>query len=116
VSSAFDRTTNLRDLCEAAASAFRKLTGFDRIMVYRFLDDDAGCVVAGDQIPELGSFLNHHFPATDMPAQARALYVRNQIRVIPDVSYSPAPVRPGADWHKLDMSDVGLRSVSPVHI
>jgi chemotaxis family two-component system sensor kinase Cph1 len=116
VSSAFDRTTNLRDLCEAAASAFRKLTGFDRIMVYRFLDDDAGCVVAEDQIPELGSFLNHHFPATDIPAQARALYVRNQIRVIPDVCYTPAPVRPGADWHKLDMSDIGLRSVSPVHI
>lgn len=116
VSSAFDRTVDLRALCEAAATAFRKLTGFDRIMVYRFLDDEAGTVVAEDQVPELGSFLNHHFPASDIPAQARALYVRNQIRVIPDVDYTPAPVRPGTDWGKLDMSDIGLRSVSPVHI
>lgn len=116
VSSAFDRTVDLRALCEAAAIAFRKLTGFDRIMIYRFLDDDAGTVVAEDQVPELGSFLNHYFPASDIPAQARALYVRNQIRVIPDVDYTPAPVRPGAGWARLDMSDVGLRSVSPVHI
>ena len=116
VSSAFDRTVDLRALCEAAAVAFRKLTGFDRIMIYRFLDDDAGTVVAEDQVPELGSFLNHYFPASDIPAQARALYVRNQIRVIPDVDYTPAPVRPGAGWTSLDMSDIGLRSVSPVHI
>jgi chemotaxis family two-component system sensor kinase Cph1 len=116
VSSAFDRTVDLRALCEAAATAFRKLTGFDRIMVYRFLDDDAGTVVAEDQVSELGSFLNHHFPASDIPAQARALYVRNQIRVIPDVDYIPASVRPGDGWAGLDMTDVGLRSVSPVHI
>nr|WP_295662442.1 histidine kinase dimerization/phosphoacceptor domain -containing protein [Polymorphobacter sp.] len=116
VSSAFDRTVDLRALCQAAATAFRKLTGFDRIMVYRFLDNDAGTVVAEDQVPELGSFLNHHFPASDIPAQARALYVRNQVRVIPDVDYVPAPVRPGAGWGTLDMSDIGLRSVSPVHV
>ncbi|MGI4878602.1 MAG: histidine kinase dimerization/phosphoacceptor domain -containing protein [Janthinobacterium lividum] len=116
VSSAFDRTVDLRALCQAAATAFRKLTGFDRIMVYRFLDDDAGTVVAEDQVPELGSFLNHHFPASDIPAQARALYVRNQVRVIPDVDYVPAPVRPGVGWGGLDMSDIGLRSVSPVHV
>ena len=116
ISSSFDRSGDLRSLCVAAASAFRKLTGFDRVMVYRFLDDNAGTVVAEDQAPELGSFLNHHFPASDIPAQARALYVRNPIRVIPDVAYVPAPVRPGADWSSLDMSDIALRSVSPVHI
>jgi chemotaxis family two-component system sensor kinase Cph1 len=116
VSSAFDRTVDLRALCQAAATAFRKLTGFDRIMVYRFLDDDAGTVVAEDQVAELGSFLNQHFPASDIPAQARALYVRNQVRVIPDVDYTPAPLRPGSGWGGLDMSDIGLRSVSPVHV
>jgi chemotaxis family two-component system sensor kinase Cph1 len=63
------------------------------------------------------SFLNHHFPASDIPRQARALYIRNLIRVIPDITYQPAPLRPGwTDPEPLDMSDSALRSVSPVHL
>jgi chemotaxis family two-component system sensor kinase Cph1 len=85
-------------------------------MVYRFLDDEAGVVVAEAQGRDIGSFLNHHFPASDIPAQARQPYIRNQIRVIPDVSYIPALLRPGASWNDLDMSDITLRSVSPIHI
>ena len=115
-SAAFDRSTDFPSLCQAAATEFRKLTGFDRVMIYRFLDDQAGTVVADDQTDELGSFLNHHFPAADIPKQARALYVRNRIRVIQDVGYVLAPLRPGAEWQTLDMSDIGLRSVSPIHI
>src|SRR5690606_31120905 len=62
------------------------------------------------------SFLNHHFPASDIPKQARAVYVGNLVRVIPDVAYVPMPLRP--DWRgaPLDMSDGVLRSVSPVHL
>jgi len=113
----FERATSLRGLCERAAAAFRQLTGFDRVMVYRFLDDDAGVVLAEDRDPALGSFLNHHFPASDIPRQARALYVRNRVRVIPDVDYTPAPlVSASSDLSDLDMSDVALRSVSPIHI
>lgn len=114
---AFERAGNLRELCKRAATAFRRLTGFDRVMVYRFLDDDAGVVLAEDRDPALSSFLNHHFPASDIPKQARALYVRNRVRVIPDVSYIPAPLEsvPG-ELADLDMSDVALRSVSPIHI
>lgn len=112
----FERSVDLQPLCNAAAVAFREFTNFDRVMVYRFLDDDAGVVVAESQGPDLGSFLNHHFPASDIPAQARSLYVRNRIRVIGDVHYVPAPVRPGGNWSQLDMSDIALRSVSPVHI
>lgn len=60
---------------------------------------------------------NHYFPASDIPAQARALYVRNRVRLIPDVSYTPAPlVSLSGDLTGLDMSDLFLRSVSPVHI
>ncbi len=113
----FERAAALPDLCQSAAVAFRRLTGFDRIMVYRFLDDDAGVVVGEDLDPALPSFLNHHFPASDIPKQARALYVRNRVRVIPDVGYTPAALFSlSGDLTELDMSDLALRSVSPVHI
>ena len=114
---AFERTSNLKSLCERAAIEFRKLTGFDRVMIYQFLDDAAGAVLAEDKVPELPSFLNHHFPGSDIPRQARELYVRNLVRSIPDVRYIPAPLRPA--WREaapLDMSDSVLRSVSPIHM
>lgn len=114
---AFDSVTDVETLMHRAAQEFRRLTQFDRVMVYKFLDDGAGKVVAEDVAPELESFLNHHFPASDIPAQARALYLRNLVRVIPDVGYVPAPLRPVRGEEKpLDMSDSILRSVSPVHI
>lgn len=113
--SALERATTVRAVCERAAEAFRTLTGFDRIMIYRFLEDEAGQVVAEARSSEVDSFQNHHFPATDIPRQARALYLRNPVRVIPDSHYEPQPLRPSADG-PLDMSDCGLRSVSPVHI
>lgn len=113
--SALERATTVRAVCERAAEAFRTLTGFDRIMIYRFLEDEAGQVVAEARSSEVDSFQNHHFPATDIPRQARALYLRNPVRVIPDSHYEPQPLRPSAD-RPLDMSDCGLRSVSPVHV
>lgn len=114
---AFERATSVKAACEQAATVFRALTGFDRVMIYRFLDDDAGVVVAEALAPGLPSFLNHHFPGSDIPAQARALYVRNRVRVIPDVFYEPAPLRGDESLAEpLDMSDCALRSVSPVHL
>lgn len=113
----FERSSTLKTLCDQAAAAFRTLTGFDRVMVYRFLDDEAGTVLAEAKRPDLPSFLNHHFPGSDIPRQARALYVRNLIRVIPDAAYVPAPLRPPeAAGAPLDMSDAALRSVSPIHL
>jgi light-regulated signal transduction histidine kinase (bacteriophytochrome) len=113
----FERAGNLVQLCERAAVAFRQLTGFDRVMLYRFLDDGAGVVLAEDRAEGLDTFLNHHFPASDIPRQARALYVRNRVRVIPDSGYVPAPVRPqSANLSGVDLSDVALRSVSPIHL
>ncbi len=115
ITAGFERAGTLKALCERAATAFRALTEFDRVMIYRFLDDEAGCVVGEDRDPALSSFLHHHFPATDIPRQARALYVRNRTRVIPDVHYVPAPLRP-AGFEGVDLSDVAIRSVSPVHV
>lgn len=114
---AFERASTLRGLCERAAEEFARITGYDRVMIYRFLDDDAGVVVAEHVAEGMSGFLHHHFPSSDIPKQARALYVRNLVRVIPDVAYVPAPLRP--DWAEpapLDMSDCALRSVSPIHM
>jgi chemotaxis family two-component system sensor kinase Cph1 len=113
----FEEAGSLKTLCDRAAIEFRRLSGFDRVMVYRFLDDDVGTVLAEDRRADMRSFLNHHFPASDIPRQARALYLRNLIRLIPDNSYEPAVLRP--NWTArvpLDMSNSSLRSVSPVHL
>ena len=113
----FERALSLSMLCDRAAIEFRRLTGFDRVMVYRLLEDGAGKVVAEDRRKGMHSFLNHHFPASDIPVQARALYLRNAVRVIPDATYQPAGLRPAwSDGVELDMSDCNLRSVSPVHL
>lgn len=111
----FERAANLDELCQRASDAFSTLTGYDRVMIYRFLDDDSGVVVAETKKNSLGSFRNHHFPASDIPRQARALYVRNRVRVIPDVHYIPQPIEP-EQLRGIDLSDVELRSVSPVHL
>ena len=113
---AFERAADLKALAALAADEVRALTGFDRVMIYRFLEDEAGCVLAESRTPQMPSFLNHHFPASDIPKQARALYVRNVVRVIPDVGYTPQPLRPARDGPPLDLSDSVLRSVSPVHL
>ncbi|MDF1586756.1 histidine kinase dimerization/phosphoacceptor domain -containing protein [Marinimicrococcus flavescens] len=119
IGSELEAAAGLDELCRRAAAAMRRLTGFDRVMIYRFLEDGSGCVAAEAGVEGLPTFLNHHFPASDIPRQARALYVRNTIRVIPDTGYTPAPLTPSVSARgatPLDMSDCGLRSVSPIHV
>lgn len=109
----------LGQLLGAAARQARRLTGFDRVMIYRFLDDGSGSVVAEDKVGDLEPFLNHRYPASDIPKQARALYLQNLIRVIPDTRYVPAALTPTLNpltRQPLDMSDCSLRSVSPIHV
>ncbi|HYC03467.1 MAG TPA: histidine kinase dimerization/phosphoacceptor domain -containing protein [Azospirillaceae bacterium] len=113
----FGRAGGVRDLCRAAAAAVRAATGFDRVMIYRFHADGVGVVFAEDVGDAYGSLLNHHYPASDIPQQARSLYLRNRIRLIPDAGYVPSSLVP-ADTpdDPLDMSDCVLRSVSPIHL
>ncbi|WP_206659458.1 histidine kinase dimerization/phosphoacceptor domain -containing protein [Hansschlegelia zhihuaiae] len=117
VAGAFERAPTIEALCRIAAQEFRRRTGYDRVMIYQFLDDESGSVLGEDLSPEMRPFLNHRFPASDIPRQARALYLRNLIRVIPDAGYSPAPVRfADSEAIELDLSDASLRSVSPIHV
>lgn len=107
-------TAFLRD----GARQVRALTGFDRVMVYRFADGGDGEVVAEALRPGIDSFFGLHYPASDIPVQARALYLRNIFRVIADVQAVPVPVVPALDptGAPLDMSLCLTRAVSPIHI
>ncbi len=105
--------------CERLASEIRQLTGFERVMIYRFDADWNGEVIAEDRSPESSSYRGHAFPESDIPAQARALYARNPVRLIPDARYIPSPIVPAvhpSTGQPIDLSAVTLRSVSPVHL
>lgn len=101
-----------------AARQVRALTGFDRVMVYRFDQSGAGEVIAEAARADLERFLGLHYPASDIPQQARALYLRNWLRIIPDIGAKPSLVKPYADaqGNPLDLSHAKLRAVSPIHI
>jgi light-regulated signal transduction histidine kinase (bacteriophytochrome) len=114
--------TNQMDIessLQATARFLQKLTGFDRALVYRFDEDWNGQVVAETGNGALPSYLDLRFPASDIPAQARALYAANRVRIIPNASYEAVPIVPAADPQTqapLDLSFAQLRSVSPVHL
>lgn len=105
-------------LLEEAARLLQALTGYDRVMVYRFAEDGSGEVVAQSLRGGMESFLGQRFPASDIPQQARRLYLRNWTRIIGDVEAEPVPVTPARDpaGTPLDLSMSVLRSVSPIHI
>jgi light-regulated signal transduction histidine kinase (bacteriophytochrome) len=109
----------LRALTESIARSVRALTGYDRVLVYRFHADWHGEVVAEARRDDLEPFLELHYPASDIPVQARALYRQNWLRIIPDREYAPVPLIPAAHPESgapLDLGLAALRSVSPVHV
>ncbi len=109
------RQESIQVLLEVAVDEVRKLTGFDRVMAYRFAPDGSGDVVAESRRADLTPYLNQRYPASDIPAQARRLYVISTLRLIADVGAAAVPVH-GLGAVPLDMSHCVLRSVSPVHI
>ena len=100
---------------EMLVQALRAITGFDRIMIYRFQEDWSGEVIAEVCAPALGSYLGLRFPASDIPAVARNLYLLNPIRLIPDTKAPAVPVL-GLEPNPPDLTWSDLRSVSPVHL
>jgi light-regulated signal transduction histidine kinase (bacteriophytochrome) len=107
----------LEDFHRDAARQVRALTGFDRVMIYRFAADGAGEVIAEALTTGTDSFLGLHYPASDIPVQARALYLRNPFRIIADVHATDIPLLSKAgDALPLDLSLAITRAVSPVHI
>ncbi|WP_409564642.1 HWE histidine kinase domain-containing protein [Methylobacterium sp. J-067] len=111
-------TADFEPLCREAARQMRALTGFDRVMVYRFAPDESGEVIAEAVRSGLDRYLGLHYPASDIPKQARALYERNWLRIIADVDAPAIPVVPARDptGEPLDLSLSTLRTVSPIHL
>ncbi|MCB8819025.1 ATP-binding protein [Microvirga rosea] len=107
--------TSVDELCRLAAEDVRRITSFDRVLVYRFDPDWNGNVIAEDRNEVLPSYLGLRFPASDIPAQARELYRRNRLRIISNADYAPIPIE-SLSADPLDLSDSILRSVSPVHL
>ena len=111
--------STLHALCDDAARIFKNLTGYDRVMIYRFDDEGHGEVLSEAKEPALEPFLGTRYPASDIPQIARRLYERNRVRVLRDVEYTPAaltpPLSPITGDH-LDMSLCFLRSISPIHV
>jgi chemotaxis family two-component system sensor kinase Cph1 len=107
------------ELLWRAARIVRELTGSDRVWAYRFEPDDHGVILAEEKREDLDAFLGLHYPASDIPPQARALFLQNRLRFIHDVQTPATPLEPlvnpltGA-W--LDLSGGVLRAVSPIHI
>ncbi len=113
-------TSSLTALAQALATEIKAITGFDRVMVYRFAADAHGEVIAEVKESNLDSYLGLHYPATDIPAPARKLFLRNWVRQIPNVN-DPAvglvsTADPSINEQPLDLSDCVLRAVSPCHI
>jgi len=106
-------------LGQLAASEIRALTGFGRVLVYSFDDEGHGTVLAEALSEGYDSYLGQRFPASDIPRQARELYVANRIRLIQDADYAPARLVPPENplsGKANDLSFAALRSVSPVHL
>lgn len=115
-----ERADNLQSLCQEVADETRSITGYDRVMIYRFDKEYNGQVYAESKKEDLESFLHLHYPHTDIPVQARELYLRNLVRMLVDVSYAPVPIYALSDEtnnnNNLDLSLSNLRSVSPLHL
>jgi two-component system, chemotaxis family, sensor kinase Cph1 len=111
-------THSLKQLCQLVAEGTREITGYDRVMIYRFDADYNGEVFAESVRHDLEPFLGLHYPHTDIPAQARELYMKNLLRLISDIDYVPVPIYTieDAPAKNLDLSLSILRSTSPIHV
>ena len=106
------------EVCAAITRQVKELTGFNRVLLYSFDEVGHGTVLAEENDGTLPSYLHLNFPASDIPKQARELYVLNTVRIIPDAAYEPSPLKAlgSSSMAGFDMSMCLLRSVSPIHL
>lgn len=107
------------ELLNAIVQSVHTISGYDRVLLYKFDEDANGTVLAEYSQNFEESYLHHRFPASDIPSQARALYLKNRFRIIENVDEENAILSPTLNPltnQPLDMSMCYLRSVSPIHI
>lgn len=103
-------------IADQAAAFIRSLTGFDRVMIYRFDETWNGEVIAEACAAGVAPYLGLHFPASDIPRQARELFKSSHVRQIPDALYQPSTLFAQGNNKTMDLGPSALRSVSPLHI
>jgi len=115
----FDRESDLDSYCHYIARELKRISDFDRVMVYRFDSRWNGEVIAESRNEVLPSLLHHHFPARDIPPQARLLYEKNLVRILSDTEAPTVPLVPRVNplsGKPLDLSSSIFRAISPIHI
>jgi light-regulated signal transduction histidine kinase (bacteriophytochrome) len=113
------QAASVEALTALAVAEMKRLTGFGRCLLYRFDEAGHGEVLAEALDPGYDSYTGHRFPASDIPQQARELYLLNRFRLIADANYRPVPLRTtegGLAPQAIDLSQCHLRSVSPIHL
>ncbi|MEJ8755582.1 GAF domain-containing protein [Pontibacter sp. H259] len=106
-------------VAQVAAEEIKKLSGFDKVMVYQFDPQWNGIVVGQAKEPDMDDYMGLRFPASDVPKQARDLYFRNPYRLIPTRNYKPVrliPIINPITQRFTDLSESSLRSVAHVHL
>lgn len=113
-----EKSTSLQTLCQAVADETRAITGYDRVMIYRFDKDYNGEIFAESKRDDIEAFFGLHYPHTDIPVQARELYKQNLLRLISDINYEPVPIYTVDDQpdKNINLGNALLRSVSPIHV
>ena len=114
-----DSTLDLLSYSNNVVEQIRMLTGYDRVMMYRFDRNWDGEVIAESKNDEADSYFGHRFPAADIPPQARTLYTKNRLRLVTNVDAQPINVIPAqhpVSGLPLDMTYSTLRSLSPIHV
>ena len=119
VMSAIEAAATVEEGCVIAARELKRISGFDKVMAYSFDAEWNGHVVAEFGEPDMESYIGFTFPASDIPKQARQLYLKNPYRLIPDRDYKPVKLYPVVNpiaGSFIDLSDCNLRSVAAVHV
>ncbi|MET0394356.1 MAG: GAF domain-containing protein, partial [Chitinophagaceae bacterium] len=115
--SVIQSSVSFDELLNHVAKMVKEITGYSRIMIYKFHKDQHGEVVAEAKEAELESWLHLHYPASDIPVQARELYKLNLVRIIADVYSQPSALLSyEGNTLPLDLTHSVLRAVSPIHI
>jgi chemotaxis family two-component system sensor kinase Cph1 len=116
---AINHAPDIEDACKVAADQLKALSGYDKVMVYRFDKDWNGTVIAEALVPGMESYMGLTFPASDIPRQARTMYLKNPYRMIPNREYVPVSLYPVINPVTnafTDLSECNLRSVPAVHL
>src|SRR5690554_384234 len=119
VIAALEEASTVQEVCDIAVHELRKISGFDGVLMYRFDEDWNGTVVAEEKDERLDPYIGQTVPASDVPRQARELYLKNPYRLIPNRDYQPIRLYPVINPLTnafINLSDCNLRSVAAVHL